>query len=436
MFTTYEEAIGWVESRLMLGIKPGLMRMEWMMERLGHPERKLKAVHVGGTNGKGSTLTYLRCILEKAGYVTGTFTSPYIEQFNERISVNGQPISDTEILELVNIIYPLAIELDDTEYGGATEFEIITAMALYYFAEIHPVDIAIIEVGLGGRFDSTNILQPLVSIITNIGLDHVKILGSTHKEIAFEKAGIIKQGTSLITAVSQEEAQEVIIQEAAKKEAAVYLLYDQFTINEHHSIDSGETFTWQNEDKVIHDLSISMYGKHQTENASLALMAADLLQKEHSLQITEQHLREGLKKAHWPGRFEMISSNPVVILDGAHNEEGIAALAAELAKRYHNRSIKIIFSALGDKRLDKMVAKLDDIADKIIFVTFVHPRATTAGNLYSLSTSENKQKQDDWQRALTEELRAQKENEILVITGSLYFIKQVKEFLKEMFIIV
>ncbi len=180
---------------------------------------------------KGQQLTYLRCILEQAGYVTGTFTSPYIEQFNERISVNGQPISDTEILELVNIIYPLAVELDDTEYGGATEFEIITAMALYYFAEIHPVDIAIIEVGLGGRFDSTNILQPLLSIITNIGLDHVQILGSTHKEIAFEKAGIIKQGTSLISAVSQAEAQEVILQEAEKKEAAVYLLHDQFTIN-------------------------------------------------------------------------------------------------------------------------------------------------------------------------------------------------------------
>ena len=259
-------------------------------------------------------------------------------------------------------------------------------MALYYFAEVHPVDIAIFEVGLGGRFDSTNILQPLLSIITNIGLDHVKILGSTHKEIAFEKAGIIKQGTSLISAVSQEEAQEVILQEAEKKEAAVYLLHDQFTITDHHSIDSGEAFTWQYEDIVIHDLSISMYGKHQTENASLALMAAYLLQKEHSLQITEQHLREGLKKAYWPGRFEMVSSNPVVILDGAHNEEGIAALTAELAKRYHDHTIKIIFSALGDKSLDKMVAKLDGIADKIIFVSFDHPRATTAENLYNLST--------------------------------------------------
>ncbi|MBB6445852.1 bifunctional folylpolyglutamate synthase/dihydrofolate synthase [Bacillus benzoevorans] len=434
MFSTYDEAIFWIESRLMLGIKPGLMRMEWLMERLGHPERKLKAVHVGGTNGKGSTVTFLRSILEQAGYETGTFTSPYIEQFNERISINGQPISEAEILELVNVMYPLVMELEDTEYGGATEFEIITAMAFYYFAEIHPVDIAIIEVGLGGRLDSTNILQPLLSIITNIGLDHVRILGTTHKEIAYEKAGIIKQGTSLISAVSQLEAQEVIFQHAKKQESAVYLLNDQFTILDHISIDSGEKFTWQYEDITIQDISISMYGKHQTENASLAIMAAYLLQEEHSLRITEQQLREGLKSAYWPGRFEMVSQNPVVILDGAHNEEGITALTAELDKRYYEQKIKIIFSALGDKSLEKMIARLDSVADKITFVTFDHPRSTTAENLYNLSTLKNKHIAEDWQQTLTEELRSLEENEILVVTGSLYFIKQVKALLKEMLI--
>lgn len=434
MFSTYDEAVSWVESRLMLGIKPGLMRMEWMMERLGHPERKLKAVHVGGTNGKGSTVTYLRCILEQAGYETGTFTSPYIEQFNERISVNGQPITDAEILELANVMYPLVMELEDTEYGGATEFEIITAMAFYYFAEVHPVDIAIIEVGLGGRFDSTNILRPLLSIITNIGLDHVKILGSTHREIAFEKAGIIKQRTSVISAVSQPEAQDVILQQAKLKDASVYLFNDQFTLINHVSIDSGETFTWHYEDIMIQDISISMYGKHQTENASLAIMAAYLLQREHSLRITERNLRKGLKSAYWPGRFEIVSANPVIILDGAHNEEGIAALTAELEKRYSSRDKKIVFSALGDKRLDRMIARLDSIANRLTFVTFVHPRATTAEHLFHLSSAENKHMNENWQKALTEEMRSQKENEILIITGSLYFIKQVKAFLKNIWI--
>ena len=180
-----------------------------MLEKLNHPEKKLTSVHIGGTNGKGSTVTYLRSILEKAGYSTGTFTSPYIEQFNERISVNGVPISDEDLVKVANVIYPLSIQLEDTELEGPSEFEIITAMAIYYFAEIHQVDMVIFEVGMGGRFDSTNVIHPLLEIITNIGLDHVQFLGDTYKDIAFEKAGIIKKGTSLITAVDQQDAQDV-----------------------------------------------------------------------------------------------------------------------------------------------------------------------------------------------------------------------------------
>src|SRR5690606_28062273 len=162
-----------------LGIKPGLKRMEWMLERLGSPEKDLKAIHVGGTNGKGSTVAYLRSILNEAGYKVGTFTSPYVEQFNERISVNGQPIQDYEITDLTNKIKPLAEELELTELGSPTEFEVITAMALYYFAKVNPMDITVIEVGLGGRFDSTNVIKPIASIITNIGMDHTQILGNT-----------------------------------------------------------------------------------------------------------------------------------------------------------------------------------------------------------------------------------------------------------------
>src|SRR4051812_11027369 len=163
MFTTYKQALEWIHGRLRLGIKPGLKRMEWMMDKLDHPETKMKTVHIGGTNGKGSTVTFLRSILEAGGYSVGTFTSPYIEQFNERISVNGKAITDEELLQLANIIRPLADELEETELGGPTEFEVITAMAFYYFATMNKVDIVIFEVGLGGRFDSTNIIQPLAS---------------------------------------------------------------------------------------------------------------------------------------------------------------------------------------------------------------------------------------------------------------------------------
>ncbi|WP_338451463.1 folylpolyglutamate synthase/dihydrofolate synthase family protein [Niallia oryzisoli] len=432
MFQTYEEALHWIHSRLRLGIKPGLSRMEWMMEKLDHPEQKIKSVHIGGTNGKGSTVTYLRSILEQAGYETGTFTSPYIEQFNERISRNGIPITDEEIVKLANAIYPLSIELEATELGGPSEFEIITAMAMYYFAEMHPVDVVIFEVGLGGRFDSTNVIHPLLAIITNIGLDHTQFLGNTYEEIAFEKAGIIKREKSLITAVKQPGAREVIMKRAMEMNAPVYLLNKDFTIKDHQSIESGEIFTWQHGNQELKNAAITMFGRHQTENAALAIMAAMLLQKEHGFRIEETTILEGLKAAFWPGRFEIVTKNPLLILDGAHNEEGITALTNELSKRYADKTIKIIFSALADKKLDKMIQKLDETAHEISFVSFDYPRASKAETLYSLSGSPHKKMAKDWKRAITTEYASLKENDILVVTGSLYFISQVKAFLRDM----
>ncbi len=308
MFQTYDEALHWIHSRLRTGIKPGLKRMEWMLEKLNHPEKKLTCVHIGGTNGKGSTVTYLRSILETAGYSTGTFTSPYIEQFNERISINGRPIPDEDIVKLANVIYPLSVEMEETELDGPSEFEIITMMAIYYFAEIHPVDLAIFEVGLGGRFDSTNVIHPLLEIITNIGLDHVQFLGSTYKEIGFEKAGIIKKGTSLITAVDQPDAQDVILSRAKELEVPAFLLERDILLEDHVSIPTGESFTWKDGHTTLSDLQISMFGKHQTKNAALAVKAALVLEKDHSFKIEENHIREGLKNAYWPGRFEILCS--------------------------------------------------------------------------------------------------------------------------------
>ncbi|HZG72478.1 MAG TPA: folylpolyglutamate synthase/dihydrofolate synthase family protein, partial [Chondromyces sp.] len=272
MLHTYEEALEWIHGRLRMGIKPGLKRMEWMMERLGNPERHLKTIHVGGTNGKGSTVTHLRSILQEAGYEVGTFTSPYIEIFNERISVNGQPVSDEEIVELANVIKPLAEEMDNTDFGGPTEFEIITAMAIVYFARIHPVDVAIFEVGLGGRFDSTNIIHPLVSIITNIGMDHMQFLGDSIEEIAMEKAGIIKSGVPVITAVKQPEAFQVIENKAKEKRTAVYSLGNQFTKEWLSSLPQGEKFHFQSVYGEYQELQTGLNGLHQTDNAALAVM--------------------------------------------------------------------------------------------------------------------------------------------------------------------
>jgi dihydrofolate synthase / folylpolyglutamate synthase len=436
MFTTYKEALEWIHLRLRLGIKPGLKRMEWMMDRLGNPETKIKAVHIGGTNGKGSTLTFLRSILQENGYTVGTFTSPYIEQFNERISVNGEPIDDEEILALANIIRPLADELEETELGGPTEFEVITAMSFYYFAHANQVDFVLYEVGLGGRLDSTNILSPLASIITNIGLDHTNILGYTYEEIAFEKAGIIKEGTSVFTAVKHHGALRVIEEQADRKEAPIYRLNQEFSITSHESREKGEIFTLQTENQTMGHLEISMIGKHQTENAALAVIAAQYLNQQGVVAITEQALRSGLKKAYWPGRFEILSENPLVIIDGAHNDEGISTLVHELSSRYADKQIHIVFAALKDKKLDKMIAQLDQVANQISFVSFDFPRAAAAQDLLKISHSLNKLAIDNWESYLLDEIANLETNSMLVITGSLYFISEAKphlcKFLKNM----
>ncbi|MEH7332697.1 folylpolyglutamate synthase/dihydrofolate synthase family protein [Neobacillus drentensis] len=429
MFTTYQEALDWIHGRLRLGIKPGLKRMEWMMERLDHPENKIKAVHIGGTNGKGSTVTFLRSILEAAGYTVGTFTSPYIEQFNERISMNGKPVSDQEILDLTNIILPLADELEETELGGPTEFEVITAMSFYYFANMNKVDIVLFEVGLGGRFDSTNIIQPLASIITNIGLDHTNILGNSYEEIAFEKAGIIKEKTPIFTAVKHPGALKVIEEQAEKKEAPIYRLKQEFSISSHTSLTKGEVFNLKTQTINLDHLEISMIGQHQTENASLAVCTGQFLNQVSSFNISEEAIRNGLKSAYWPGRFEILSENPLVIIDGAHNDEGITALVHELSSRYANRNIHIIFAALKDKKLDKMIAKLDSIANQISFVSFDFPRAADAKDLLNISQSQNKVAVDNWKSYIVEEMQNLQENSMMVVTGSLYFISEAKPFI-------
>ena len=427
MFDTYEQAIDWIHARLRLGIKPGLSRMEWMLERLDHPERRIKTIHVGGTNGKGSTVTFLRSILQSAGYRVGTFTSPYFEQFNERISINGQPINDQELIELTNVIKPLADELDQTELGGPTEFEVITAMSFYYFAKMSPVDVAIYEVGLGGRFDSTNVIHPLLSIITSIGLDHTAILGDTYEQIAFEKAGIIKNGVSVITGVKQPEALEVIKKKALEGKSPMYHLGDEFSTSSRKSLEWGEQFAFSSMFGQFQKLETSLIGSHQVDNAACAVMAVKILTNYYSFMIGEEHIREGLTQAYWPGRLEVLSENPLILIDGAHNEEGINALASEIKSRYADKKISILFAALKDKKLDKMIATLEEAADQLTFTTFDFPRAASAEELMDIGRNKgNKSIAVDYPGFLNMKINELKKDEILIVTGSLYFLSEAK----------
>ncbi len=430
MITTFSEAVQYIENRQNLGIQVGLSRVESLLEAIGNPHHQTKFIHLAGTNGKGSTLQYLNSILTEAGYKTGTFTSPFIESITEQIAINGMPITDEDFVVILQELQPV-IEKMDVENNGPTTFEIYTVMAFLYFKK-QQVDIALVECGLGGLEDSTNVLTPLISIITNIGLDHIAFLGTTLKEIAFAKAGIIKKGISTLSAVNQPEAKEVILNRSNELNAPIYFLYKNLTSADHVSIPNGERF--HVEIKGLHPSRFNHFHVWETSDGECCTCrdgCHSYFEKNIGISLNEHHIREGLQDTHWPGRFEIVTHNPILILDGAHNEEGVASLTAELAKRYHDKKIKIIFSALADKKLDEMIRLLDQVADEITFVSFDYPRATSVQVLFDLSGSAHKKMDEDWKQVLTIEYKSVKENEILVVTGSLYFISQVKHFLRE-----
>ncbi|MCA0171692.1 bifunctional folylpolyglutamate synthase/dihydrofolate synthase [Bacillus sp. RAR_GA_16] len=430
MFQSYDEAVGWIHSLLNHGIKPGLERMEWMLEQLDHPERRLKTVHVGGTNGKGSTVTYMRTVLEESGYEVGTFTSPYIESFTERIAINGQPINEDDLIALCNRVQPLVEMAAVSPLGSPTEFEVITVIALMYFGTIAYPDLVLMEVGLGGRLDSTNIIHPLVSVITNVGYDHTHILGSDLKQIAYEKAGIIKSGVPLVTTAEKEEVRTLLHETTKAKSTKIYRLNEEFSVVDHKSDDEGEQFSFQSPYRKLDDLHIQMKGDHQVKNAGAALMALEYLRVFYGLHIEQDMVKRGLERATWPGRFEKVGSNPTIIVDGAHNPEGVQSLAQTLQQHYEKTKIHVIFSALGDKDIESMLKPLYPHIHTITFTTFDFPRAISAENLFHRATFSSKSYEEDWKRAIETTIAQMGANDLLLITGSLYFVSEVRHFLK------
>ncbi|WP_202914166.1 glutamate ligase domain-containing protein [Bacillus pumilus] len=427
MFTTYYEAIEWIHSRLAFGVKPGLQRMKWLMNKLSHPEQRIKAVHVAGTNGKGSTIAFTRSVLQAAGYSVGTFTSPFILTFNERISVNGAPIQDEEWLSLVNKIKPFVDELDQTELGAVTEFEIITACAFAYFADVHQVDFVLLETGLGGRLDSTNVAVPILTAITSIGHDHMAILGDTLEQIASEKAGIIKVGIPMITAVHQPEALAVIQNIAKEKKAECISLQETCTFSHQQPTETGEQFTLNTSKRQYPHLETGLIGTHQRQNASLAVLLIEWLEQEGYISVTEEQVYEGIRHAVWAGRFEKVKDHPPVYLDGAHNEEGIDRLIETVQAHFSSKQVHICFSALKDKPYKQMIQKLEAVSASIHFVSFDFPRAESAEKLYACSQLEAKSYDDDPHTVLEWiQKKSDDPSAVILVTGSLYFISDIR----------
>jgi dihydrofolate synthase / folylpolyglutamate synthase len=425
---TYEKAVEWIHSRLRLGIKPGLERMQCLLEKLGNPHEKLKTVHIGGTNGKGSTVTYLRNVLQESGYSVGTFTSPYFERFNERISISGEPVSDEDLTFLVEKIKPIAESMEHSEWGSPSEFEVITAMSFYYFAEMKPVDLVLYEVGLGGRLDSTNVITPMVSVITSIGLDHMQFLGSRLEDIAYEKAGIIKRSVPVISGVHQKEAEDVIRGRALEMDSDLFELGKDFSVERLSILEKGEKFSYHSP-SLNEAYELSMIGTHQMNNAALAIKVIELLSEKHVINVEGTHIKAGLKKASWPGRMELLSDKPEIYIDGAHNPEGIRALVKTIQDRFMEKKVTVLFSALNDKDLQPMISHLEEAVDGIGFTTFDFPRVASAEELYGLSSHPDKEEVPYWKDYLQEKIPELKENEVLLITGSLYFLSEVKPYL-------
>jgi dihydrofolate synthase/folylpolyglutamate synthase len=362
----YLDSLYWIHERTKFGIKPGVKRMEWMLERLNNPQFNINGIHVGGTNGKGSTVAYLRSALVDNGYEVGTFTSPFIETFNERISLNGVPISDDEIVELVQRVKPVSELLEvETDLGTATEFEIITTMMFLYFGELHPVDFVVIEAGLGIKNDSTNVFKPILSILTSIGLDHTDILGDTYADIARDKGAIVKPETPVIYAVKNEDALH-IIRELVEQQSADGIEFER----DISIISEDEEFTYRYKDYELETLMLNMLGEHQKENAALAITALIELNEAGIVDLDFNKMIDGIESVTWTGRIEQVKESPLMIVDGAHNNESIEALIETIRNYYHRDKLDVLFAATKGKPITSMVDQLKEITDTFYVTDF------------------------------------------------------------------
>lgn len=413
----YLDSLYWIHERTKFGIKPGVKRMEWMLERLNNPQFNINGIHVGGTNGKGSTVAYLRSALVDNGYKVGTFTSPFIETFNERISLNGVPISDDEIVELVQRVKPVSELLEvETDLGTATEFEIITTMMFLYFGELHPVDFVVIEAGLGIKNDSTNVFKPILSILTSIGLDHTDILGDTYADIARDKGAIVKPETPVIYAVKNEDALH-IIRELVEQQSADGIEFER----DISIISEDEEFTYRYKDYELETLMLNMLGEHQKENAALAITALIELNEAGIVDLDFNKMIDGIESVTWTGRIEQVKESPLMIVDGAHNNESIEALIETIRNYYHRDKLDVLFAATKGKPITSMVDQLKEITDTFYVTDFDFHKALDKQTIFDEIKVDDKVLVDDCVRFIENY-----EGEGLLITGSLYFISEVK----------
>ena len=418
---TYQEALTYIHSISWRGSKPGLERISGMMEQLGNVQEDLKFIHIAGTNGKGSVSAMLSSVLTAAGYRTGLFISPYIMRFNERMQVNGVPISDEELAEIVTEVQPVAESMAERP----TEFEIITAAAFLWFAR-QKCDIVVLETGLGGRLDATNLISKNVcAVITNLGMDHMEYLGNTLGEIAGEKCGILKPGCPVVAYRSAPEAMKVIRARAKELECPVRTA-DFGKIKALSADLQGQTFQY----KQFPELTVHLLGAHQLKNAAVALETISVLRKA-GWEIPDEAVVHGMDATRWPGRFEVLQDNPLVIVDGAHNPQGVESLIAAVKEYLPGQHIVCVTGVLADKDWKPMMDRLKTVVSDFVAVTPDSPRALGNVRLARYLTDREHwvSVADDVEKGLTGALeRAKATGGMVLACGSLYMAADVRRF--------
>ncbi len=420
-----EQAMSFIEKSQKFGSKLGLERITKLCELLGNPQDKLKYIHIAGTNGKGSTSVFINNILCDAGYKVGLYTSPFIYKFNERIQINNIAISDFNLTEIMTEIAEKIDEMLKTGYEHPTEFEIITAAAFLYF-EKEKCDYVVLEVGLGGTYDATNIIKnAILSVITSISLDHTDYLGDTLPEIAKNKCGIIKESCPVLCYMNQ--AREVIdvVEDRAKEMQAELVIADIASLRIKECSISGNKFFYNG-----CDYETTLLGKYQIYNAIIAINAAEILKKS-GIDISLDNVKNGVKKAKWPARFEILSHTPTIIADGSHNADGMNAFVTTAKEILRGRPI-CIFGMLKDKNYGFCLKKLSEITDTIIITEVDNPRRETVENLSVVAKKyiKNVYLKKNNQEAMSLALALANNDDTIIALGSLYMMNNIKNSIK------
>lgn len=404
------------------GIILGLDIIENILESLGNPQNNFKTIHVAGTNGKGSIASALSTILHKAGYRVGLYTSPHLVSFNERIRINNRSVSDKNVVD--------AYEAVKNAHHGSREptfFEFSTAMALYEFGR-HQVDWAVIETGMGGRLDATNVIIPVLTIITNISLEHKLYLGNTIAEITREKGGIIKKGTPVVTGVTQKTAISVLTSIAESQSAPLYRFKDAFRIRRTRS----GTFDYFGIDHIWRNIRTGLIGRYQADNAALVLAACEILKK-NNLDLSEKNIKDGLEQNRWPGRLEKVASSPLILLDGAHNFIAARHLARYLSEDLSGRNITMIIGILDDKPYKAMLKDLLPPCKKAILTRPKIDRALAPETLYKTAKEiiSDIDIVPDVDKAILHAIENASPKDVICIAGSLYVVGEAKELFEK-----